>query len=81
LASRFRIKCDFNHIGVRSFVLTGAPLTRVTATANGVGIFINGANAHVTLTDTVTSSNSVGATGSAIMVRNSTISNNAVGIP
>ena len=27
LAGRFcpRIKCDFNHIGVRSFVLTGAP--------------------------------------------------------
>ena len=53
----------------------------MTATANGVGIFINGANTHVTLTDTVTSSNSVGATGSAIMVRNSTVSNNAVRIP
>jgi hypothetical protein len=34
----------------------------------------------VTLTDTVTSNNNygVGATGSAIMVRNSTVSNNAV---
>jgi hypothetical protein len=33
----------------------------------------------VTLTDTMTSSNSVGATGSAIMVRNSTVSNKCGG--
>jgi hypothetical protein len=57
-------------------------LNRVTATGNGVGIFINGANARVTLTDTVTGSNNygVGASASAVMVRNSTVSNNAIGI-
>jgi len=57
-------------------------LSRVTATANGVGIYVSGANARVTLTDTVTGSNNygVGASSSAVMVRNSTVSNNAVGI-
>src|SRR4051812_48134464 len=57
-------------------------LNRVTATANGVGIYVNGANARVTLTDTVTGSNNygVGASASSVMVRNSTVSNNAVGI-
>jgi hypothetical protein len=57
-------------------------LNRVTAIANGVGIFVNGANARVTMTDTVTGSNNygVGASASAVMVRNSTVSNNAVGI-
>jgi hypothetical protein len=64
-----------------SSTVNGA-LNRVTATANGVGIFVNGANARVTMTDMVTGSNNygVGASASAVMVRNSTVSNNAVGI-
>jgi hypothetical protein len=44
-----------------------AALNQVTAIANGVGIFINGSNARVTLTVTVTNGNTygAGATGSA----------------
>ena len=57
-------------------------LNRVTASGNGVGIFASGAGVSLTLTDTVASNNSygVGASASAMMVRNSTMSNNAVGI-
>jgi nitrous oxidase accessory protein NosD len=57
-------------------------LNRVTASGNGVGIFASGAGVSLTLTDTVASNNSygVGASASAVMVRNSTMSNNAVGI-
>jgi len=57
-------------------------LSRVTASGNGVGIFANGAHVNVTLTDTVAGNNNyaVGASASVVMVRNSTISNNAVGI-
>src|SRR5712671_1903961 len=58
----------------------GGMLSRVTATANGVGIFASRAN--VTVTDTVAGNNNygIGAIASVMMVRNSTISNNAVGI-
>jgi hypothetical protein len=57
-------------------------LNRVTASGNGVGVFANGANVNVTMTDTVTGNNSygVGATAASVMVRNSVVSNNAVGI-
>jgi len=57
-------------------------LNRVTAAANGVGIFASG-KASVTLTDTVAGYNNygVGANGSAaMMVRNATVSNNTIGI-
>ncbi len=59
-----------------------AALNRVTAMANGVGIFANGANVNVTLTDTMAGNNNygVGANASAVMVRNSTVSNNTIGI-
>jgi len=57
-------------------------LSRVTASGNGVGIFTNGANVNVALTDTVAGNNNygIGASASAVMVRNSTVSNNAIGI-
>jgi len=54
--------------------ITGA-LNRVTATADGVGIFIYGANVRVTLTDTVPA-----ATTTALAPPHRTVSNNAVGI-
>lgn len=59
-----------------------AALTRVTASGNGVGVFACGSNANVTLTDTVAGNNNygIGACSSAVMVRNSTINNNAIGI-
>ena len=59
-----------------------AVLNRVTASRNGVGILANGARVNVTMTDTVAGNNSygVGANSSAVMVRNSTLSNNTVGI-
>ena len=57
-------------------------LSRVTASSNGVGVSASGADASITVTDTVASNNTygIGASSAAIMVRNSTISNNAVGI-
>jgi hypothetical protein len=57
-------------------------LTRVTTSGNGVGIFASGAGVSLALTDTVAGNNSygIGASGSAVMVRNSTVSSNAVGI-
>jgi hypothetical protein len=57
-------------------------LTRVTASANGVGIFANGASVNLTLTDTVAGNNTygVGASASTVMVSNSTISHNTIGI-
>src|SRR5262249_5325507 len=57
-------------------------LNRVTASGNGVGIFASGAGVTLTLTDPVASNNSygVGASASAVMVRNSTVSNNSVGV-
>jgi hypothetical protein len=64
-----------------SNAVTGA-LSRVTASANGVGIFASGSSVSLAVTDTVASSNNygIGASSSTIMVRNSTASNNAVGI-
>jgi len=57
-------------------------LNRVVASANGVGIFVYGSNTNVIITDTNAGNNNygVGASSSAVMVRNSTISNNAVGL-
>jgi parallel beta helix pectate lyase-like protein len=57
-------------------------LNRVTASGNGVGIFASGAGVSLTLTDIVASNNSygVGASASAMMVRNSTMSSNALGM-
>jgi hypothetical protein len=57
-------------------------LSRVMASRNGVGIFANGATVNVTMTDTVAGNNNygVGSTSSVVMVRNSTISNNAIGL-
>jgi hypothetical protein len=66
-------------------------LNRVTAIGNGlvlqgVGIFAHGGNStgaiNVVMTDTVASNNfyGIGAFSAAVMVRNSTISNNAIGI-
>jgi hypothetical protein len=61
--------------------LTGA-LSRVTASANGVGIFASGSSVSLAITDAVASNNNYGfgASSSTVMVRNSTASNNAVGI-
>jgi hypothetical protein len=60
----------------------GGALSRVTATGNGVGIFASGANVNLTIINTVAANNNygVGASAAAVMVRNSTISNNAIGI-
>jgi len=64
-----------------SAVVNGV-LNRVTASKNGVGIFANSASVNITMTDTVASNNNygVGASASAVMVRNSTISSNAIGL-
>lgn len=60
---------------------TGA-LSRVNATANGVGIFASGSTVNLAITDSVSASNNygIGASSAAVMIRNSTASNNAVGI-
>jgi hypothetical protein len=57
-------------------------LSRVTTTANGVGIFANGRTVNLTITDSVAGNNSygVGASASAVMVRDTTVSSNAIGI-
>jgi hypothetical protein len=57
-------------------------INRVTASANYVGVLAYNPNASVTIIDTVAGNNSygIGASSSAVMVRNSTVSNNAIGI-
>jgi hypothetical protein len=57
-------------------------VSRVTASRNGVGILAFGSSVNVTVTDSVASNNNygVGASSSAVMVRNSTISSNSIGI-
>ena len=57
-------------------------LNRVTASGNGVGIFASGAGVSLTLTDTLAGNNNygIGASAAAVMVRSSTVSNNAIGI-
>src|SRR5882724_5238793 len=57
-------------------------LTRVTATGNGVGFFASGANVTMTVADAVASNNTygIGANAAAVMVRNSAVSSNSVGI-
>jgi hypothetical protein len=57
-------------------------ISRVTASRNGVGIFAYGGSVNLTVTDAVADNNQygIGASSSAVMVRNSTASNNAVGI-
>jgi hypothetical protein len=57
-------------------------LSRVAASGNGVGVFANGTGVNLALTDTVAGNNNygIGASASAVMVRNSTVSNNAIGI-
>jgi len=57
-------------------------LNRVSASGNGVGIFANGASVNLTLTDSVSGNNNygIGATAAAVMVNNSTISHNVIGV-
>lgn len=57
-------------------------LSKIMSTKNGVGILVNGLTANVTVTDSVSSNNDygIGGGGSAVMVRNSTLSSNAVGL-
>jgi hypothetical protein len=57
-------------------------LSRVTASGNGVGIFANGAGVSLTIADTVTGNKSygIGANTAAVMVRNTTINSNGIGI-
>ena len=64
-----------------SSAVAGA-LSRVTASINGVGILASGSSVSLAVTDAVASSNNygIGASSSTVMVRNSTVSNNAVGI-
>jgi hypothetical protein len=59
-----------------------AAINRVTASGNGVGIFAFGGNVRLTVADAVTSNNQygIGASGGAVMVRNSTASNNTIGV-
>jgi len=60
---------------------TGA-LSRLIASKNGVGILAFGSGVSLTVTDTITGDNTygIGASSAAVMVRNSTASNNLVGI-
>ena len=60
---------------------TGA-LSRLIASKNGVGILAFGSGVSLTVTDTITGNNTygIGASSAAVMVRNSTASNNLVGI-
>jgi hypothetical protein len=60
---------------------TGA-VTRVTATNNGAGILAYGSSVNLTVTDSVASKNTygIGASSSAVMVRNSTFNSNSIGI-
>jgi hypothetical protein len=57
-------------------------LSHVSASGNGVGVLASGSGVNLAVTDTVTSNNTygIGATASAVMVRNSTASNNSIGI-
>jgi len=57
-------------------------LNRITASANGVGVFANGASVNLTITNTVAGNNTygIGAGASTVMVSNSTISHNTIGI-
>ena len=59
-----------------------AALSRVTASGNGVGVLASGSGVTLSVTDSVASNNTygIGATASAVMVRNSTASNNSIGI-
>jgi Right handed beta helix region len=68
-------------VGNGSGAANGA-LSRVTATGNGVGVFASGSNARLTVADTLASNNNygIGASASAVMIRNSSVSNNAIGI-
>ena len=60
---------------------TGA-LSRVNASKNGVGILAYGGSVRLTVTDSVAVNNTygIGASSSAVMVRNSTFNSNSVGI-
>jgi hypothetical protein len=55
---------------------------RITASGNGAGILIAGTGVAVAMTDSVLDSNNygIGAGSSAVLVRNSTVAHNAVGI-
>lgn len=57
-------------------------LSRVNATNNGVGILAYGSGVTLTVTDTVAGNNTygIGASSSAVMIRNSTFSSNSIGI-
>ncbi len=59
-----------------------AALTRVPANGNGVGVLASGSNVTWTVADAVTSNNTygIGANAAAVMVRNSAVSSNSVGI-
>jgi len=57
-------------------------INRVTASANGVGVFANGAGVSLTITNTVTGKNNygIGASASAVTLSNLTANSNAIGI-
>jgi hypothetical protein len=71
-----------NGILVASGSAASGALSRVTASGNGVGILASGSTVSVTVADTVAGNNNygIGASAAAVMVRNSSVSNNAVGI-
>jgi Right handed beta helix region len=60
---------------------TGA-LSRVNLNQNGVGVLAYGSGVSLTVTDTVAGNNTygIGASSSAVMVRNSTLNSNLIGI-
>jgi hypothetical protein len=64
-----------------SSAVSGA-VNRVTASGNGVGVLASGTGANVTIIDTVESNNNygVGGNSSSLMIRNSTLTNNTIGI-
>ena len=72
-----------NNAGKGLAIASGSgSVVRVTASGNGVGILASGATANVAVTDSVANNNNYGiaASAAALMVRNSAISSNAVGI-
>jgi hypothetical protein len=85
-ASELTVTGNKNNGILISTAATSSPvsgvLSKIMSTKNGVGILVNGLTANVTITDSVSSNNDygIGGGGSAVMVRNSTLSSNAIGL-
>jgi hypothetical protein len=81
----FVLDCTVTQNGMHGVLLSNsatATFSRVTAFANGVGIFAAGSSVNATLADVVASNNNygIGASAAALMVRNAMVSNNVIGL-